>query len=68
MTRNGELQIMLQIIPNTNRPYRLVETYISTDGPRTRVCSGSWETQEEVEKELEKREEKQREERAFDGE
>ncbi|MDE3796960.1 hypothetical protein I7G59_06380 [Sinorhizobium meliloti] len=28
--------------PDVPRPYRLVETYITSEGVRTRVCSGAY--------------------------
>lgn len=30
------------------RPYRLIETYMTSEGPRTRVCSGAYRTLEEA--------------------
>lgn len=32
-----------------SRPYRLIELYYSVEGPRSRVCGGTWETAEEAE-------------------
>ena len=34
----------------------LVETYHTSEGPRTRVCSGRWKTLKEAQEELQKRE------------
>ncbi|WP_312411974.1 hypothetical protein [Shinella sp.] len=31
------------------RPYRLIETYATSEGMRTRVCSGCWATMGEAE-------------------
>lgn len=31
------------------RPFRIVETNLTIDGPRSRICDGSWATQEEAE-------------------
>lgn len=42
--------------PDVPRPYRLVETYVTSEGMRTRVCSGTFDTFERADgqrKELE---------------
>lgn len=31
------------------RPYRLVETFVTSEGMRTRVCSGTYETIDQAE-------------------
>lgn len=33
---------------NVPRPYRLIETYMTSEGPRTRVCSGNFATLEDA--------------------
>lgn len=32
------------------RPFRIMETYMTLDGYRTRICDGNWETMEEATK------------------
>lgn len=54
MTKFG---IFHQIYPATTRPYKLCETVITSDGPRTRVCDGTWKSLVDVQAELNKREE-----------
>jgi hypothetical protein len=39
----------------SSKPFFLVETNITSDGPRTRVCDGRWATQDEAHGELIKR-------------
>lgn len=34
--------------PNNPKPYRLIETYPTTEGRRTRVCSGLFSTGEDA--------------------
>lgn len=46
--RNNFFQLMQQIFPPTNRPWRIVETFTTSDGIRSRVCDGTWQTQEEA--------------------
>jgi hypothetical protein len=29
-------------------PFFIMETYLTLDGPRTRICSGRWDTQEQA--------------------
>lgn len=31
-----------------NKPFFIMETYLTLDGPRTRICSGRWDTQEQA--------------------
>lgn len=38
------IAIVKQEFPETSRPYRLIETYLTSEGPRTRVCSGAFVT------------------------
>lgn len=42
------LNIMKQVSPESPRPYRIIETYMTSEGPRTRVCSGAFSTQEDA--------------------
>jgi hypothetical protein len=46
-----DILVMEQVTPPTFRPFRLIEVYMTCDGPRTRVCSGTWKTREEAETE-----------------
>lgn len=47
---------LIQIMhPRSRRPFRIIETYQTSDGPRTRVCDGHWPTYNEAWEELEKR-------------
>lgn len=34
------------------RPYRLIETYMTSEGPRTRVCSGAFRDLDEANRRL----------------
>ncbi|WP_065091478.1 hypothetical protein [Rhizobium leucaenae] len=44
------IQIMKLVSPTDEpRPYRLVETYVTSEGMRTRVCSGAFATLGEAE-------------------
>jgi hypothetical protein len=38
------IAIVKQEFPETTRPYRLLETHLTSEGPRTRVCSGAFST------------------------
>ena len=38
------ISIVKQEFPETHRPYRLIETYLTSEGTRTRVCSGAFST------------------------
>ncbi len=31
-----------------SRPYKILETYMTIDGPRTRCCDGLWHTEREA--------------------
>lgn len=37
-----------QVSPPTRRPFFIVETNFTSDGPRSRICSGRWATQDEA--------------------
>lgn len=39
-----------------NKPFLLIEVYLTTDGMRTRVCNGRWGTLEEAKEEKKRRE------------
>src|SRR5262249_21291590 len=47
--------VVHQVAPSTSRPWRLLETVHTSDGPRTRVADGSWKTLEEAIKERDKK-------------
>lgn len=47
--------IFRQEFPHHSRPYRLVEVYATSDGPRTRICDGLFATREEAMIELERK-------------
>lgn len=49
------LLIMEQIEPHTPRPFRLVEVFITSDGMRSRICSGCWLTVEGARAEVQSR-------------
>lgn len=38
--------IVKQVSPESPRPYRIHETYITSDGFRTRICNGAFTTLE----------------------
>jgi len=42
------LQVMKQVSPPTAKPYRLFETYLTSEGVRSRICSGVWASEEEA--------------------
>lgn len=48
------LNIVKQVSPETPRPYRVIETYLTSEGPRSRICSGVFTTQEGAQAWLEK--------------
>lgn len=51
MTRShfNLVQVMKLVAPEVPpKPYRLVETYLTSEGLRTRICSGIFETWEEA--------------------
>ncbi len=41
-------QVLKQISPVIRKPYIVTETNITSDGPRTRVCEGSYETEDQA--------------------
>ncbi|QWY83273.1 hypothetical protein [Rhizobium phage RHph_X2_25] len=43
------IQVMKIVSHDIPRPYRLVETFVTSEGVRTRVCSGAFETLEQAE-------------------
>lgn len=43
------IAIFKQLAPYAVRPFRLVETYLTADGPRSRICNGAWHTLDEAE-------------------
>lgn len=44
-----EIQILKVVSHDVPRPYRLIETYPTSEGMRTRVCSGCFATIGEAE-------------------
>jgi hypothetical protein len=42
------LQLYKQISPETRIPFRIIETYETVDGLRSRVVDGGWKTEEEA--------------------
>jgi hypothetical protein len=52
------LHIIQQVHPQTARPWRLLETIDTVDGPRTRVCDGCFTSREEAEWEYNSKHEK----------
>ncbi|PJR89982.1 hypothetical protein CN878_02645 [Ochrobactrum sp. 695/2009] len=38
--------VMKQVSPDTARPYRVIETYPTSEGMRSRIVSGAFSTQE----------------------
>lgn len=48
--------IYQQISPPASQPYRLLETNLTSDGPRTRVADGTWKTYDDALAEQRKRE------------
>jgi hypothetical protein len=55
---NAQLILLKQVEPPSFRPWRLLEIYTSSDGPRTRVCAGTWATEEEARAEIAEREQR----------
>jgi hypothetical protein len=49
------IQIAEMVSPYSAKPFFLVETNDTSDGPRSRVCDGRWATQDEAHGELIKR-------------
>lgn len=41
--------IVKQVIPESSKPYRIIETYMTSEGPRSRICSGVFSTLEGAE-------------------
>lgn len=46
MTR--DIMVIYQVTPPSNKPYRLMETFYTSDGVRTRICDGTFKTLEEA--------------------
>lgn len=49
-------QVMKQEYPKTSRPYRIIETLVTSDGMRSRICEGCWTTFDEAKADLEAKE------------
>lgn len=43
------LNIVKQVSPESNKPYRIFETYMTSEGPRSRICGGAFSTLESAE-------------------
>ncbi len=43
---NSVLQIMKQVSPEAAKPYRIIETYLTSEGMRSRICSGVYAKEE----------------------
>lgn len=52
MTAQPRIELFKQIEPQSDRPFRLLETIITSDGPRSRVCDGTWKFEAEARFEL----------------
>lgn len=46
------LAIIKIISEETSHPYKLIETYTTSDGLRSRLCDGTWATEAEAQREL----------------
>lgn len=44
MSSESIIAVVRQCTPETPRPYRLIETFLTSEGMRTRVCSGAFST------------------------
>jgi hypothetical protein len=57
MAKTSFIQVMKIVAPeDVLRPYRLIETFVTSEGMRTRLCSGAFDTFEQADghrKELE---------------
>ncbi|MBY3333771.1 hypothetical protein HFN98_24585 [Rhizobium laguerreae] len=50
MTNFNLIQVMKIVSPeDVPRPYRIVETFVTSEGMRSRICSGSYATLGEAE-------------------
>lgn len=49
MAGKGILQIAKLVSPDAPRPYRIIETYVTSEGLRSRICSGAFSTLEDAE-------------------
>lgn len=50
MSNFNIIQVMKIVSPEgLPRPYRLVETFVTSEGMRSRICSGCWDTFGEAE-------------------
>lgn len=50
---------MRQVAPETSRPWRIIETTWTSDGPRTRVCDGAYADEVEATSALRTKEEEE---------
>jgi hypothetical protein len=49
------IAIFEQLEPRVSMPFRLVETMITTDGYRSRICNGAWASRDEAEADRQRR-------------
>lgn len=49
MNERVTIAIFEQLEPRVPAPFRLVETTLTTDGYRSRLCNGGWATRNEAE-------------------
>lgn len=47
-----QLAIIKIVSSETSHPWKLIETYDTSDGLRSRLCDGCWATEAEAKKEL----------------
>jgi len=40
----NRFEIYCSCNPSTRKPFRIIETQVTIDGPRSRICDGSYET------------------------
>ncbi len=44
VTMKSTFAIFKQVSPETDRPFRVTETYVTSEGMRSRICSGAFST------------------------
>jgi hypothetical protein len=60
MNRNFSVWKRVYPLPVGSRPFRLIETLETSDGPRTRICAGGWFTEAEAVVEADSRNNRER--------
>ncbi len=48
--------LLRQERPETNRPWRIIESYLTSDGIRTRLCNGTYQYESDAQANLDKME------------